>query len=877
MAQDTKLNLLLEARNNASAKLKEVAGDIGKLDATAGMAAKGVSGLMGAFAIGGIAAFASGVGSAVVEMARLSAQANQVESAFRGMQWASGESADGILAAMQRASGGTVSNTDLMLDANRAMMLGVAKSSEELTALMNVAATRGRAMGMSMGDAFNDIVTGLGRGSALILDNLGIVIDAERVNAEYAASIGKTTASLTEQEKKQALINSVMKEAAGIKPPDWNTPASDFERMNTSIQNAKEALGELFGPAVAAVAQKIADAVNGAMSMMDNAPSVGGFTDDISELYTSIQRLKDSGLTENDLPIKQLRDQIALTKELRAELQLRANQEMSLSEWQKSNSVDTSGLEGRANAIKAEIANLHTLLSAPNVADWEVAGWTRQLEEFEAQLLSVQAQIGGANAQIREGGYAWMAYTAATTAAKTAIEETASAEASLQAATQSASNFNAVLSLLIGNIEGLRSDQINDLAGNAQMLFEQLVAGGMSADEALKEVKSQIDQVIPALQSMNEAARDAAGGHAEAAAKVLELANRANFALSPLRALNDVMWEAGKAGATAVRGYGAAAAGITQLAGAALIAASNAAHAHAIIEGINQTTQLKRGWEDVRKTFGAWDAEVQGAKGGAALQQVAYMSYPAAKGVDSVTNATSALNQQFDDLKSKAQGVLSGALNLGDIKFPEAPRGDAINENARRLAAIANEGLGNQPWMDEFKKEVPDVYKALSESGDPKGMAQQMMRDFQDGLMPQLLDKDMAKERVRRMILGDQNMASLANEIAQELSQEMGISLADAQKATGAALGTSGTGESAGMMDGNKEGNRFVDGVSSALATREQEFYTAGANAGIQWGSGFLSEAEAGVPMALIIMLAGLVKASLDAQAASNASRTGAK
>ena len=39
--------------------------------------------------------------------------------------------------------------------------------------------------------------------------------------------------------KSRKLVNSVMKEAAGIAPPDWNTPASDFARMESSIANAK--------------------------------------------------------------------------------------------------------------------------------------------------------------------------------------------------------------------------------------------------------------------------------------------------------------------------------------------------------------------------------------------------------------------------------------------------------------------------------------------------------------------------------------------------------------------------------------------------------------------------------------------------------------
>lgn len=61
-----------------------------------------------------------------------------------------------------------------------------------------------------MNEALDDIVTGLGRGSAMILDNLGIVVNQKEAQEEYAASLGKTVEQLSEAEKKQALINKVV-------------------------------------------------------------------------------------------------------------------------------------------------------------------------------------------------------------------------------------------------------------------------------------------------------------------------------------------------------------------------------------------------------------------------------------------------------------------------------------------------------------------------------------------------------------------------------------------------------------------------------------------------------------------------------------------
>src|SRR5690606_17413735 len=98
----------------------------------------------------------------------------------------------------------------LVKAANRSMLLGVADTAEEMSTLMQIAAERGQAMGISVTQAFDDIVTGLGRGSALILDNLGILVDAEEANRAYAETLGKTASALTDAEKKQALINAVL-------------------------------------------------------------------------------------------------------------------------------------------------------------------------------------------------------------------------------------------------------------------------------------------------------------------------------------------------------------------------------------------------------------------------------------------------------------------------------------------------------------------------------------------------------------------------------------------------------------------------------------------------------------------------------------------
>jgi hypothetical protein len=138
-----------------------------------------------------------------------------------------------------------VSDFDLMQAASRAMMLGVSADAGQLSQLMEVAAIRGRAMGLSTTQAFNDIVTGIGRASPLILDNLGIVVDAEARYEAYADSVGKTAEELSKAEKTQALLNGVLESSKGLLEANGGLAvdnAGKWEQLSAAQKNYFDAV-----------------------------------------------------------------------------------------------------------------------------------------------------------------------------------------------------------------------------------------------------------------------------------------------------------------------------------------------------------------------------------------------------------------------------------------------------------------------------------------------------------------------------------------------------------------------------------------------------------------------------------------------------------
>src|SRR4030095_2632350 len=114
----SKLDILIEAKNNASPALKQVAADAGSLEGAIGKIGVGLAAGFGAQAIAQLA-------ETGFEMARASAEAERLGTAFENLAGQAGQASDEMLAAMHEASQGTISDTELMLAANRAMMLGV--------------------------------------------------------------------------------------------------------------------------------------------------------------------------------------------------------------------------------------------------------------------------------------------------------------------------------------------------------------------------------------------------------------------------------------------------------------------------------------------------------------------------------------------------------------------------------------------------------------------------------------------------------------------------------------------------------------------------------------------------------------------------------
>ena len=117
---------------------------------------------------------------------------------------------------LAEATDGTISKMDLYKQANNALLLGIFDSSDQMAEMFDIAQRLGKALGQDTVMSIESLVTGLGRQSKLMLDNLGIVFSVEKAYKEYAKEVGKTVEELTDAERKQAFTNKAIKEAKGL-------------------------------------------------------------------------------------------------------------------------------------------------------------------------------------------------------------------------------------------------------------------------------------------------------------------------------------------------------------------------------------------------------------------------------------------------------------------------------------------------------------------------------------------------------------------------------------------------------------------------------------------------------------------------------------
>ena len=204
----------------------------------------------------------------VRQVAKFTKEAAKLQSMERAFGSLSGGASNAAIAVdrLKEATNGTLSSFDLFQQANNAMILGVTDNSAAMAQMFDMAQRLGNALGKDTKLSVESLITGIGRQSRLMLDNIGIIVKADKAYASYAAKLGKTAETLTQSEKKQAFMNAALlagREALSGMPDEVLNADQKFQALSASLDDASKEIGEAFLPMAELLAEALTAIADG--------------------------------------------------------------------------------------------------------------------------------------------------------------------------------------------------------------------------------------------------------------------------------------------------------------------------------------------------------------------------------------------------------------------------------------------------------------------------------------------------------------------------------------------------------------------------------------------------------------------------------------
>ena len=203
------LEIILQARDEATKTIENAGGALSSLGGIAGSIATG--GLaVAAGAVVGLGTAAAGAAASVADLAINAAPLEGIGDAFEAMSSRVGLSLD----EMREAAKETIPDFELMRMANVALTGAgddlASQFGEELPQLLEIARATAKSTGQDVGFMFESLVTGIKRTSPMLIDNTGLQLKLGEANQALADQLGKPVKELTAEEQQIALLNATL-------------------------------------------------------------------------------------------------------------------------------------------------------------------------------------------------------------------------------------------------------------------------------------------------------------------------------------------------------------------------------------------------------------------------------------------------------------------------------------------------------------------------------------------------------------------------------------------------------------------------------------------------------------------------------------------
>lgn len=195
---------------------------------------------------------------------------NQYESAMNGVRAVASATGNDVTASLQAVkdvtANGLISQADAAAAVKNLQLYGyTVEQATELINIMADAAVYNRQANYSVSEAVRVTTEGIRMENSVLSDASGITKNIAKMYEEYAAQIGKTTNSLTQVEKAQAVYNGVLNEGgifAGNAATYTESLAGSQQQLETALTSVKQSMGavfEQFSPIISGMADFISN------------------------------------------------------------------------------------------------------------------------------------------------------------------------------------------------------------------------------------------------------------------------------------------------------------------------------------------------------------------------------------------------------------------------------------------------------------------------------------------------------------------------------------------------------------------------------------------------------------------------------------------
>lgn len=226
---------------------------------------------------------------ATFEFVKQGARVNQVNASFENLNKTMLFAPD-LIERMRIASRGTIDDMTLMSHVFTLVSGASAITTRQLAMdaprLLEIAKAASK-LNPALGDTaymYESLAKGIKRAEFRLIDNLGLNVRVGQANKTYAASIGKVVEQLTVEERAMALRNEVMRVGAQLIAQaggDTTSSVDSYERLTSSMINAKNALAAYFDTALAS---------GGSLDWLSRA--IQGLADDQADYNKELERTR---------------------------------------------------------------------------------------------------------------------------------------------------------------------------------------------------------------------------------------------------------------------------------------------------------------------------------------------------------------------------------------------------------------------------------------------------------------------------------------------------------------------------------------------------------------------------------------------------------